>query len=137
MGAIYPHSILDCLEQAREIGFKDLDDFKEWPRKGSIEQYAQIDSVAYMIQLWTKFPKFGFQRVADMACRLVREGVYSRERAIELIEQHDYVCDPFARDDFCNTIGLSRKEFNDTVDKHANHKLVEKVDGEWKLKTKE
>ncbi|HSW61887.1 MAG TPA: hypothetical protein VLH56_00995, partial [Dissulfurispiraceae bacterium] len=42
MGAIYPYSITDSLECAREIGFKDLDDFNEWPRQGSIDQYTQI-----------------------------------------------------------------------------------------------
>ena len=53
MGAIYPYSITDSLTTAREIGFKDLDDFNEWHRQGSIENYTQIDSIGYIIQLWT------------------------------------------------------------------------------------
>ena len=134
MGAIYPYSITDSLQQAREIGFVDLDYTGEWPRQGSIEQYTQIDSVAYIIQLWTKFVKFGFQRVADIACRLVREGVYTREQAMIYIDKYDYICDPTARDDFCNTVGITRKDFEDIVDKHANKKLVEKVNGEWKTR---
>jgi hypothetical protein len=134
MGAIYPYSITDSLAQAKEIGFKDLDDFCEWPRQGSIEQYTQIDSIAYIIQLWTKFVKFGFQRVSDIACRLVREGIYTKDQALIYIDMYDYICDPTARGDFCNTIGITRKEFDDIVDKHANKKLVEKVNGEWKTR---
>jgi hypothetical protein len=134
MGAIYPYSITDSLAQAKEIGFKDLDDFCEWPRQGSIEQYTQIDSIAYIIQLWTKFVKFGFQRVSDIACRLVREGIYTKDQALIYIDMYDYICDPTARGDFCNAIGITRKEFDDIVDKHANKKLVEKVNGEWKTR---
>ena len=79
MGAIWPYSITDSLQQAREIGFIDLDDTGEWDRQGSIDQFTQIDSVAYMIQLWTKWPKYHFQRVSDIACRFVREGMISRD----------------------------------------------------------
>ena len=71
MGAIYPYSITDSLEQARSIGFIDLDDTGEWHREGSIDQFTQIDSVAYIIQLWTKYVKMSFQRVADISCRYV------------------------------------------------------------------
>lgn len=132
MGAIYPYSITDSLKTAREIGFKDLDDFNEWPREGSIEQYTQIDSVAYIMQLWTKYPKFGFQRVSDIACRLVREGVYTRDEAMDLIREHDYKCDPAAKKDFCDTVGITAYEFDEAVDRHANTDIVRKEsDGMW------
>ena len=134
MGAIYPYSIVDSLNIAREIGFKDLDYFNEWPRQGSIENYTQIDSIAYIIQLWTKFVKFGFQRVSDIACRMVREGTMTLKTATRLIAENDYICDPMAKADFCETIGITEAEFDKTVDKHANKKLVEKIDGVWRLK---
>lgn len=135
MGAIYPYSITDSLACAREIGFKGLDDFNEWPRQGSIEQNTQIDSIAYIIQLWTKYVKFGFQRVSDIACRLVREGKLTLEQAQMLIKEKDYICDPMARRDFCNTLGITEEYFFDVVNKHANKELVEKdVMGNWRLK---
>jgi len=117
MGAIYPYSITDSLKTAREIGFKDLDDFNEWKRQGSIEQYTQIDSVAYIIQLWTKYPKFGFQRVTDIATRFVREGKLTRDEAIKLIEEKDHICDPMAKKDFCDTIGITEAYFDEIVEK--------------------
>ena len=137
MGAIYPYSITDSLEQAKSIGFKDLDDFGEWKRQGSIDQFTQIDSVAYIIQLWTKYVKFGFQRVADIACRYVREGIYTREKARLMIDAYDYMCDPEAKSDFCKTLGISHTRFNEIVDKHANRDLVEKKFGDWHVKEKE
>lgn len=134
MGAIYPYSITDSLACAREIGFKDLDDFNEWPRQGSIEQYTQIDSIAYIIQLWTKYVKFGFQRVSDIACRFVREGLMTRDEAIAAIDAKDYICDPMAKTDFCKTIGITEEYFDSVVDHHANRDIVEKVDGAWRRK---
>lgn len=133
MGAIYPYSISDSLKIARKIGFKDLDDFNEWNRQGSIENCTQIDSVAYLIQLWTKFVKFGFQRVSDVACRFVREGKLTREQAMLLIEEKDYVCDPMAKKDFCKTVGITEEYFDSVVDKFANKKLVKKdINGNWR-----
>lgn len=134
MGAIYPYSISDSLEQARSIGFKNLDDFREWPRKGSIEQDTQIDSIAYIIQLWTKYVKFGFQRVADIACRWVREGKIDRAEARRLIDGQDYICDPMAKDDFCKTIGITGDYFDAVVAKHADKRYVEFRDGAWHAK---
>ena len=135
MGAVWPYSIKDSLKEAREIGFRDLNYYGEWFRQGSIEQYTQIDSVAYIMQLWTKFPKFGFQRVSDIACRMVREGTLNRDQAIQLIKEKDYICDPAAKRDFCRTLKITEKYFDDIVDKHANRELVGKdINGNWRLK---
>lgn len=135
MGACYPYSITDSLNTAKEIGFKDLDDFNEWPRQGSMEQYTQIDSIAYIMQLWTKFVKFGFQRVTDIATRFVREGKLTKDQAEFYIREKDWICDPMAKADFCQTIGITEKYFDEVVDAHANKELVEKNSfGEWRLK---
>jgi len=135
MGAIYPYSIKDSLKVAKEIGFVDLVETNDWRRAGSIEDSTQIDSVAYVIQLWTKFVKFGFQRVSDIACRLVREGTLTKDQALKLIEERDYICDPMAKTDFCNTIRISEMLFDEIVDRHANKDLVEQdINGQWRLK---
>lgn len=131
MGAIWPYSIADSLNQAVEIGFEDLDDTKEWDRKGSIDQYTQIDSVGYLVQLWTKYVKYGFQRVTDIACRFVRDGILTREQAIKLIDARDYIFDPKSKDDFCRTIGITHDYFDKIVAVHANKNIVEKRDGAW------
>ncbi|WP_434303282.1 hypothetical protein [Clostridium botulinum] len=135
MGAIYPYSIIDSLNEAIEIGFRDLDYYNEWQRQGSIENYTQIDSIGYTMHLWCKFVKFGFQRVSDIASRLVREGKLSNEQAVQYIKERDYICDPTSKRDFCRTIGITEKLFDKTVDKFANKELVIKdILGQWRRK---
>lgn len=135
MGAIYPYSNLDSLAEARKMGFKTLSDFDDWQRQGSADDFTQIDSKGYMIQHWTKFIKFGFQRVSDMACRLVREGLFTKKQAMQMIKDSDYICDPLAKKDFCRTIGITEQEFDVTIDKFANKELLIKdVNGKWRRK---
>ena len=135
MGAIYPYSIKDSLEQAKIVGFKDLDDTNEWNRHGNIDNYSQIDSIAYVISIWTKLVKFGFQRVTDLACRHVRTGDLTKEQAELLIKENDHIIDPVAKQDFCNTLGITGEHFDKMLDKHANLKWVAKDTlGQWKRK---
>ena len=135
MGAIYPYSNTDSLAVSKRIGFKTLDEFDDWQRQGSADSFTQIDSKGYMMQHWTKFIKFGFQRVSDMACRLVREGQLTKEQAELMIKDSDWVCDPLAKKDFCRTIGISAKEFDETVDRFANTELLIKdCNGHWRRK---
>lgn len=133
--AFVPYSELGNRAKAKEYGFIDLDDTGEWLRQGHIENYTQQDSIAYVIQLWTKFVKFGFQRVSDIACRYVRDGHLTREQALSYIEERDWQCDPMAKRDFCQTIGITEKYFDEVVSKHANKEIVaQDVNGQWKLK---
>lgn len=135
MGAIYPYSNYDSLEQAQQVGFKTLSDFDDWYRQGSVDDFCQIDSVGYMTHHWCKFIKWGFQRVSDMACRFVREGKMTKEQAEELIKERDYVLDPYAKKDFCRAVGITEEEFQETVDKFANTDLLVKdKSGNWRRK---
>ena len=134
MGAIYPYSISDSLAEARSVGFKDLDDFNEWNRY-TVENYTQMDSYGYSANQWCKYVKFGAQRVADIACRLVREGSLTREQALTYIRERDFILDIMAKRDMCKVLGITEKYFDDIVDRHANKDIVEKdVDGVWKRK---
>ena len=113
MSYFIPWSSVDNYEIAKEYGFRDLTG--EWDRLGTIENFEQIDSYAYMIHLWLKYPKFGFQRVSDIASRRVREGRLSLEEAERLIEEKDKEIDPQALFDFCQTLGYTIDQFWDTV----------------------
>lgn len=136
MGSIWPYSISDSLSEAKEIGFKTLDDFlDDWQRQGNADSYSQIDSKGYIMQLWTKFIKFGFQRVSDIACRFVREGILTKEQAEQMIKDSDWICDPLAKRDFCRTIGITEEEFDQTADKFANKEILQKdANGHWRRK---
>lgn len=135
MGSIWPYSNTDSLIEAKKLGFKTLDDFDDWFRQGSADSFTQIDSVGYMIHHWTKFIKFGFQRVSDLACRFVRENVLTKEQAEQKIKDFDWICDPYAKKDFCRTINISVKEFDEVIDKFANTDLLVKdSNGNWRRK---
>lgn len=132
-GAIWPYSTEDSLFTAQSAGFKTLDDFNEWPRQGNIENFTQIDSIGYLVHIWCKFPKFGFQRVSDIACRFVREDKFTREQAMQTIKDKDYILDPWAREDFCKTLDITESRFYKTVDRHVNQKLlVRDANGTWR-----
>lgn len=135
LGAIWPYSIQDSLEQAREVGFRDLDYYNEWQRQGNIENYSQIDSIGYIMGVWTKFPKFGFQRVTDICCRFVRDGLLTKEQAEQYIKDKDWIVDPQSKRDFCQAIEISEEFFDYCVDKHANRELLYKdINGSWRRK---
>lgn len=132
-GAIWPYHIHDSLEVARECGFIDLDFHNEWQRSGTIDRFTQIDSIGYMAHIWCKFIKFGFQRTSDIACRYVRDGILTREQAIQLIRENDWRLDMAVKHDFCRTIDISESRFDEIVDKFANKELLYKdINGNWK-----
>jgi len=132
MSYFSPWSSTIHLGIAKRYGFRDL--AHEWRREGCIEDFEQIDSVAYMVHLWLKYPKFGFQRTSDIASRRVREGKISLFQAERLIMEHDHKLDQRAMEDFINFLGYTPKEFWDIVERFWNRKIFEKVDGTWKLK---
>ena len=101
-----------------------------------IENYDQIDSVAYFVHAWLKYPKFGHAGTTDYASRFVRYGTISRSEACELVKKHDHNLDPKCIIDFCNFAGYSATEFYAVIDKLYNQELFTKDSfGKWVLKT--
>lgn len=120
-------------EFAKKRGFHDLS--HEWMRTHHVEQFDQVDSRAYLIHPWLKYPKFGHATATDYASRMVRYGMITRDEAIKLVKEHDSVLDPLCVRDFCEFCGYSETEFWSIVDKLYNRELFEKDSmGGWKLK---
>lgn len=120
-------------EVARKFGFHDLT--HEWNRTHHVEDFDQVDSRAYLIHPWMKYPKFGHASATDYSARMVRYGLITREEAFELVKKHDHNLDPLAVRDFCEFAGYNEREFWEVIDSHYNKDLFEKgVYGEWKLK---
>lgn len=117
---------------AKRYGFRDLT--HEWKREGNIEVFDQIDSIAYIVHLWLKYPKFGFARATDIASRLVRAGEITREEAKRLVVTYDHKLDQRALDDFCKFMEIIPRKFWDIVEKFWNREIFEKADGMWRLK---
>lgn len=135
LGAIYPYEAHEWYDAAKEVGFKDLNFYNEWQRHGQIEMYSQIDSIGYNMGVYTKFVKFGFQRVTDMACRFVRAGLMKKEQAEQLIKDYDWMIDPTSKRDFCRTINISEEYFDEVIDRFANKEIMIKdCNGHWRRK---
>lgn len=116
---------------AKQFGFRDLT--HEWKREGYIEDYDQIDSIAYLMNVWMKYPKFGFSRATDVVGYWIRSGRITKEEGIKLIEENDHKLDQRVLQDFLEFTGYSHREFWEIVEKFWNRDIFEKKNGEWKL----
>lgn len=132
MSYFVPWSSIKNLEIAKKYGFRDL--FHEWRREGCIEDFEQIDSVAYMVHLWLKYPKFGFQRTSDIVSRRIREGLLDLNEGKKLILKNDPKLDQRSMDDFIEFLGYKPKHFWDVIEKFWNREIFSKIDGIWQLK---
>lgn len=118
---------------ARNRGFHDLT--HEWDRTHHIEQFDQVDTRAYLVHAWMKYPKFGHASATDYGSRFVRYGLITREDAKRLVKEHDHRLDVRAVRDFCDFLGYRESEFWAIVDNFYNRDLFEKnCLGEWVLK---
>ena len=132
MSYFTPWSSTHHLMLAKRYGFTDLT--HEWKREGCIEDFEQIDSIGYMVHLWLKYPKFGFQRTSDIVSRNVREGLISLPEAKRLIKENDHKLDQKSMEDFIKFLGYTPRQFWDIVEKFWNPEIFKKVDGLWQLK---
>ena len=120
-------------EFASKHGFHDLT--HEWTRTQCVENFDQVDSRAYLVHPWLKYPKFGHASATDYASRLVRYGMITREEAIQLVKEHDAKLDPLCVRDFCDFCGYTETEFWRIIDSLYNKDLFERdLTGEWVLK---
>ena len=118
---------------AKSRGFHDLT--HEWDRTHHIENYDQIDSSAYLVHSWMKYPKFGHASATDYAARYVRYGFLSRDEAVKLVKEHDDKLDVSSVRDFCEFLGYKESEFWSVIDSKYNKDIFEKDRyGKWVLK---
>lgn len=118
---------------SKSRGFRDLT--HEWDRTHHIENFDQIDSPAYLVHSWMKYPKFGHAAATDYGARFVRYGILTREEAAELVRRHDHALDPRSVEEFTRFLGYTASEFWDIVDKLYNRTLFRKNEfGAWELK---
>lgn len=120
-------------EFAKNHGFHDLT--HEWKRKHHIEDFDQVDSRAYLVHPWLKYPKFGHATATDYAARMIRYGYLTRDEAKKLVKEHDGDLDPLCVRDFCEFCGYSETEFWSIIDSLYNEEIFEKNEmGKWVLK---
>ena len=122
-------------EVATQFGFQHLGN--EYERKGSIDNYDQIDSLSYLLNPYLKYPKYGHSVATDNASRLIRYGIKTRDEMIPIVEEKDGKLDEGIVEKFREFTGMSEKEFYEILDKWYNPGLFEKdSNGVWHPKFK-
>lgn len=120
-------------EIAKKNGFHDLT--HEWLRTHHVENMDQVDSRAYLIHPWLKYPKFGHASATDYSARMVRYGMITRDEAIKLVNERDHALDPLCVRDFCDFLKYSELDFWSIIDELYNRELFVKNDNsQWTLK---
>lgn len=120
-------------EFAKQHGFHDLS--HEWDRMHHVENFDQVDSRAYLVHSWLKYPKFGHAAATDYTARMIRYGMITREEGIKLVKERDHNLDVLSVRDFCAFCGYTETEFWHIMDKHYNRDIFEKdINGKWALK---
>jgi len=118
---------------AKSKGFHDLT--HEWIRTHHVENFDQIDTRAYLVHSWMKYPKFGHASATDYCARMVRYGLLTRDEAVELVKKHDHDLDVLCVRDFCTFLGYTEDKFWAVIDNLYNKDLFEKNKlGKWVLK---
>lgn len=119
-------------ELAKKHGFHDLT--HEWNRTHHVEQFDQIDTPAYLVHAWMKYPKFGHAAATDYSSRMIRYGMLSRDEAVNLVRKHDHDLDPRSIREFCQFAGYSEKEFWQIINIHFNKDIFNQKNDMWTLK---
>ncbi|WP_313264707.1 N-acetyl sugar amidotransferase [Sphingobacterium sp.] len=120
-------------EIAKSKGFHDLT--HEWHRTHHVENFDQIDSAAYLVHSWMKYPKFGHASATDYCSRMIRYGMLNRPEAIKLVKSRDHALDPRSVREFCAFLGYKESEFWDIIDSHYNREIFYKnALNQWILK---
>jgi len=120
---------------AKSRGFRDLT--HEWDRTNHVENYDQVDSRAYLVHPWLKYPKFGHAAATDYSSRFIRYGTMTRDEAVSLVKKHDHNLDPLAVRDFCEFLGYKEEEFWGIIDGLYNDDIFHKTTfAGWVIKEK-
>lgn len=78
-----------------------------WNRTHHVENFDQVDSSAYLVHTWLKYPKFGHAGATDYASRMIRYGLITREEAVKMVRKHDGILEPLAARDFFEFCGYT------------------------------
>jgi len=117
-------------EVAKRWGFRHLE--HEHIREGFIENYDQIDSLSYLLNIHLKYLKFAHANATDTASRWIRYGLKTREEMIPIVKENDGKLDQTVVENFCEFTGLNIKELWNILDKWYNKDFFKQhSDGVW------
>lgn len=105
---------------------------RETASVGTYTNFAQTDTSLFDLHMYFAFLKFGFGRCSQDVGIDIRRGAMSRKQAVELVKIYDHMPPPeeyVAK--YLDYFGLTRAQFQDVIDQHANKAILKKEDGIW------
>jgi N-acetyl sugar amidotransferase len=104
--------------------------------EGTYSKFASLDDKIDGQHYFTMYAKFGQGRCMNDANRDIRDGLITREEAIELMNKYDGEFPKKYFQEFLDYIGISEERYWEVIDKSRSPHLWEKINGEWVLKHK-
>lgn len=116
---------------------KDKYDFRTCPQgrtEGTFTDFDSLDDKSDNLYYYMQYIKFGFGRAVRDASRMIQNRQLSREEGLKLARKYDHEFPSLYLRDMLEYMGISEKEFYETVDKHRNPEIWKKEKGEWQLR---
>lgn len=103
--------------------------------RGALHPFEALDEDFVFVNQMIKYFKYGFGKVTDEVCELIRYGRMSREKGFELVKKYDGKCSTEYIRRFCEYIKISDEKFWNIAESYRNQELFEKNTlGTWDLK---
>jgi hypothetical protein len=98
---------------------------------GTFTNFAQNDQDLYALHTYLMYLKFGFGRANQDACIEVRRGAMDRAQALNLVRMYDGLYPSDLIDLYLDYYEMSINEFEEVLNRFANKKLFQKINGRW------
>ena len=118
-------------EFSKKHGFKGRSENFDPESIGTYVPFSQVDSDLVQVNQMHKFIKFGFGQCMDHVCYDLREGLMTREKAIELVKKYDGKCSEYYIKKFCDYIKISLEEYWSVVNKFRGNMWKKDANGNW------
>lgn len=103
--------------------------------RGALHPFEALDEDFVFVNQMIKYFKYGFGKVTDEVCELIRYGRMSREKGFELVAKYDGKCSAKYIRRFCEYLEISEEGFWKVAESYRNQELFEKdASGAWHLK---
>lgn len=120
-------SYRNYLVAKQHCGLKEYEE----ANSGTFTNFAQNDTSLYALHTYFMYLKFGFGRATQDANIEIRRGALTREQAKPLVQVYDNQLPEQNIDGYLSYFRMTREEFDQALDRHANRDLFEKRDGRW------
>lgn len=101
--------------------------------EGSYSRYSSIDDKLDWLHYYCRFIKFGMGRATNDSAQEIRNGDITREEGINLVQRFDGEYPHEYLQDCLDYMEISKKEFDDTIDRFRSEHLWNKKNDQWQL----